>query len=319
LSEPVVGILVGSESDRERMQGALDELDKRGIVYEFDVRSAHREPDAVAEYCRSARERGLKVLICGAGLSAALPGVADHSQVAGRGRGLPALGLHHQEGVQRVESRLAVVRQDGQFQHGGLVPVVRGPSQSLLDGVPDDGQESVLGREGARSSLDVEQCEGVDTGVDVAPVRLEAAHVGVHGLQEEPAGVGLVAGLAGFRPLALVDPAEQAAGLGVRALLGLQSSEDGHGDVAIGRRSGPIRTSVVGERCLLRMCTWTRTSSGMASYTAIIPGQSSRDRWARKSSDSTPGSVVPAADTFARISTSSADSAGRRSSLRAPT
>src|ERR1041384_621807 len=76
LSNAVVGILVGSESDRERMQGALDELDKRGIAYEFDVRSAHRQPEAVAEYCRTARERGLRVLICGAGLSAALPGVA---------------------------------------------------------------------------------------------------------------------------------------------------------------------------------------------------------------------------------------------------
>ena len=58
MSEPVVGILVGSESDRERMQGAIDELDRRGIAYQFDVRSAHRQPDAVAEYCRSARERG---------------------------------------------------------------------------------------------------------------------------------------------------------------------------------------------------------------------------------------------------------------------
>ena len=64
---PVVGILVGSESDRERMQPALDEL---------EVRSAHRTPDAVAEYCRSARGRGLRVLIAGAGLAAALPGVA---------------------------------------------------------------------------------------------------------------------------------------------------------------------------------------------------------------------------------------------------
>src|SRR3954464_10546999 len=72
----VVGILVGSESDRERMQGALDELDKRGIAYEFDVRSAHRQPEEVADYCKTARDRGLKVLICGAGLSAALPGVA---------------------------------------------------------------------------------------------------------------------------------------------------------------------------------------------------------------------------------------------------
>ena len=73
---PVVGVLVGSESDRERMQPALDELDGRGIGWEFEVRSAHRDPDGVAEYCRAARGRGLKVLICGAGLAAALPGVA---------------------------------------------------------------------------------------------------------------------------------------------------------------------------------------------------------------------------------------------------
>jgi len=72
----VVGVLVGSESDRERMQPALDELDGRGIAWEFEVRSAHRDPDGVAEYCRTARARGLKVLVCGAGLAAALPGVA---------------------------------------------------------------------------------------------------------------------------------------------------------------------------------------------------------------------------------------------------
>ena len=71
-----VGILVGSESDRERMQAAMEELDAHGIAWEFEVRSAHRAPDAVAEYCKSARNRGLRVLICGAGLAAALPGVA---------------------------------------------------------------------------------------------------------------------------------------------------------------------------------------------------------------------------------------------------
>ena len=76
MSEPRVGILVGSESDRERMQAAMDELDAHGIGWEFEVRSAHRQPDAVAEYCKSARGRGLRVLICGAGLAAALPGVA---------------------------------------------------------------------------------------------------------------------------------------------------------------------------------------------------------------------------------------------------
>jgi phosphoribosylaminoimidazole carboxylase PurE protein len=87
LSSPVVGILVGSESDRERVQGAFDELDARGIAWEFDVRSAHRTPDAVAEYARTARERGLHVLICGAGLSAALPGVvAAHTD-------LPVIGI----------------------------------------------------------------------------------------------------------------------------------------------------------------------------------------------------------------------------------
>src|SRR5438067_275358 len=71
---PRVGILVGSESDRERMQDATALLDEAGVGYEFEVRSAHRTPDAVAEYARGARDRGLRVLICGAGLSAALPG-----------------------------------------------------------------------------------------------------------------------------------------------------------------------------------------------------------------------------------------------------
>ncbi|HVA30739.1 MAG TPA: 5-(carboxyamino)imidazole ribonucleotide mutase [Gaiellaceae bacterium] len=82
-----VGILVGSESDRERMQPALAVLDEHGVGYEFEVRSAHRTPDAVAEYARSARGRGLRVLICGAGLSAALPGVvAAHTD-------LPVIGV----------------------------------------------------------------------------------------------------------------------------------------------------------------------------------------------------------------------------------
>jgi phosphoribosylaminoimidazole carboxylase PurE protein len=79
--------LVGSESDRERMKDALSVLDENGIGYEFEVRSAHRTPDAVAEYARTARERGLRVLICGAGLSAALPGVvAAHTD-------LPVIGV----------------------------------------------------------------------------------------------------------------------------------------------------------------------------------------------------------------------------------
>ena len=69
------------------MQAALDVLDEQGVGYEFEVRSAHRTPGAVAEYAQTARERGLKVLICGAGLSAALPGVvAAHTD-------LPVIGV----------------------------------------------------------------------------------------------------------------------------------------------------------------------------------------------------------------------------------
>ena len=93
---PLVGLLVGSESDREAMQPALDELDARGIAYEFEVRSAHRNPDAVAEYARTARERGIRVLIAGAGLAAALPGaVAAHTD-------LPVIGVP-------LRSRLSVL------------------------------------------------------------------------------------------------------------------------------------------------------------------------------------------------------------------
>jgi 5-(carboxyamino)imidazole ribonucleotide mutase len=71
---PLVGILVGSRSDIARMQAAVDELTERKIAHELEVRSAHRDPDAVAEYARAARGRGLRVLIAGAGLAAALPG-----------------------------------------------------------------------------------------------------------------------------------------------------------------------------------------------------------------------------------------------------
>jgi len=84
---PLVGVVVGSDSDRERIHPALDELDARGIAYEIEVRSAHRTPEAVAEYGRAARERGLRVLIGGAGLAAALPGVlAAHTD-------LPVIGV----------------------------------------------------------------------------------------------------------------------------------------------------------------------------------------------------------------------------------
>ena len=75
-TDPVlVGIVMGSESDREVMEAAVKELDDRRIRSEVHVLSAHRTPDKVADYARTAQARGLKVIIAGAGKAAALPGV----------------------------------------------------------------------------------------------------------------------------------------------------------------------------------------------------------------------------------------------------
>jgi 5-(carboxyamino)imidazole ribonucleotide mutase len=73
---PLVGIIMGSKSDLEKMEQAGKVLDEKGIRHEIRVMSAHREPDVVADYCKNAHMRGLRVIIAGAGLSAALPGVA---------------------------------------------------------------------------------------------------------------------------------------------------------------------------------------------------------------------------------------------------
>jgi phosphoribosylaminoimidazole carboxylase PurE protein len=76
VDEPIVGIVMGSKSDKPKMQPAGEALHEHGIRYEVRVMSAHREPDTVRDYCSNARMRGLRVIIAGAGMSAALPGVA---------------------------------------------------------------------------------------------------------------------------------------------------------------------------------------------------------------------------------------------------
>jgi phosphoribosylaminoimidazole carboxylase PurE protein len=76
VAEPLVGIIMGSKSDKSKMQPAGAALEEAGISYEVRVMSAHRDPELVSEYCTNARMRGLKVIIAGAGMSAALPGVA---------------------------------------------------------------------------------------------------------------------------------------------------------------------------------------------------------------------------------------------------
>jgi phosphoribosylaminoimidazole carboxylase PurE protein len=85
--EPLVGIIMGSKNDKPKMEPAGTALDEAGIRYEVRVMSAHRDPEMVAEYCTNAKMRGLRVIIAGAGMSAALPGVAAaHTE-------LPVIGV----------------------------------------------------------------------------------------------------------------------------------------------------------------------------------------------------------------------------------
>jgi 5-(carboxyamino)imidazole ribonucleotide mutase len=87
VNAPQVGIVMGSKSDLPTMEAAAEELRQRGIHHEVRVMSAHREPDTVADYAKNAQMRGLRVIIAGAGLSAALPGVvAAHTA-------LPVIGV----------------------------------------------------------------------------------------------------------------------------------------------------------------------------------------------------------------------------------
>ncbi|MCB0828954.1 MAG: 5-(carboxyamino)imidazole ribonucleotide mutase [Solirubrobacterales bacterium] len=76
VEQPLVGIIMGSKNDKPKMQPAGTALEQAGIQYEVRVMSAHRDPELVTDYCTNARMRGLKVIIAGAGMSAALPGVA---------------------------------------------------------------------------------------------------------------------------------------------------------------------------------------------------------------------------------------------------
>lgn len=86
-NKPLVGILMGSESDLPVMRKATEVLKEMGVAFEMDISSAHRLPDKTAEYARTARERGLEVLIAGAGMAAHLAGViAAHTT-------LPVIGV----------------------------------------------------------------------------------------------------------------------------------------------------------------------------------------------------------------------------------
>ena len=97
-------IMMGSESDMERMQKAVPILNEAGVETEVVVSSAHRQPDQTAEYAKTAQERGFSVIICGAGLSAALPGVvAAHTK-------LPVIGVPLSAALGGLDALLSVAQ-----------------------------------------------------------------------------------------------------------------------------------------------------------------------------------------------------------------
>jgi len=93
MDKPLVGILMGSDSDLPVMEKAAEVLREMGIPFEMDISSAHRLPDKTAHYAKTARERGLEVVIAGAGMAAHLAGVlAAHTT-------LPVIGVPLKSGA----------------------------------------------------------------------------------------------------------------------------------------------------------------------------------------------------------------------------
>lgn len=101
----LVGILMGSKSDREAMRETEKVLKEYKIPYEVSVISAHRNPDKVRSYAKSAKKKGLKILICGAGMSAALAGVVSSYTK------LPVIGVPmHTRALKGMDSLLSTVQ-----------------------------------------------------------------------------------------------------------------------------------------------------------------------------------------------------------------
>jgi len=101
---PLVGVIMGSRSDWETMRHAVETLEQLGVPCETRALSAHRTPDAVAEWAAGAEARGLEVVIAGAGMAAALPGVIAAKTV------LPVLGVPVESKLNGLDSLLSMVQ-----------------------------------------------------------------------------------------------------------------------------------------------------------------------------------------------------------------
>jgi 5-(carboxyamino)imidazole ribonucleotide mutase len=115
MSAPLVGVVMGSRSDWETMMGATDVLDEMEVPYEVQVVSAHRTPDRLYEYASSAEDRGLRVIIAGAGGAAHLPGMLAAKTI------VPVLGVPVQsKALQGLDSLLSIVQMPGGVPVGTL-------------------------------------------------------------------------------------------------------------------------------------------------------------------------------------------------------
>jgi 5-(carboxyamino)imidazole ribonucleotide mutase len=125
--KPLVGIIMGSTSDWETLRHAAETLEKLGVPHEVRVVSAHRTPDLLFEYAASARERGLQVLIAGAGGAAHLPGMAASKT------SLPVLGVPVQsKTLNGLDSLLSIVQMPAGIPVGTLAIGVAGATNAAL-------------------------------------------------------------------------------------------------------------------------------------------------------------------------------------------
>ena len=137
VDSPLVGIIMGSANDKPKMQPAGKALEEAGIRYEVRVMSAHRTPDKVVEYCKAAQMRGLKVIIAGAGMSAALPGVAAaHTSLPVIGVPIlgKSLGGHRRAAHDRADAPGRPGRLHGRRRRQERRPL-RGPDHRRLAGL----------------------------------------------------------------------------------------------------------------------------------------------------------------------------------------
>lgn len=114
-TKPVVGIIMGSQSDWETMRNGAQTLEKLGVSFETKIVSAHRTPDRLVEYAKSAKDRGLQVIIAGAGGAAHLPGMTAAMTP------LPVLGVPvESKALKGMDSLLSIVQMPGGVPVGTL-------------------------------------------------------------------------------------------------------------------------------------------------------------------------------------------------------